>query len=92
MADEILWRASLHPSIRGGKLDDKESLSLYNFSKEVSRDAMDVIGTNWGIPPVHWLFSHRWKDGGTCPKSGKPLVRETIGGRTTCFSPAVQSL
>jgi len=92
MADEILWRASLHPSIQGGKLDDTESLSLYNFSKEVSRDAMDVIGANWGIPPVHWLFSHRWKDGGICPKSGKPLVREIIGGRTTCYSPTVQPL
>ena len=92
MADEILWRAGLHPSTRGGKLTDTESLSLYFFSKQVSRDALDVISTNWGTPPLHWLFSHRWKDGGICPKSGKPLVRETIGGRTTCYSPTVQPL
>ena len=43
-------------------------------------------------PPKTWLFRHRWKDGGLCPHTGVPLLREEIGGRTTCWSPARQSL
>jgi formamidopyrimidine-DNA glycosylase len=52
---------------------------------------MRVIGTDWGRPPDDWLFNHRWMDGGSCPHTGKPLRREKIAGRTTCWSPAWQN-
>jgi formamidopyrimidine-DNA glycosylase len=42
--------------------------------------------------PDTWLFNHRWERGGRCPKTGKPLAHATIGGRTTCWSPARQTL
>ena len=32
--------------------------------------------------PRSWLFLHRWTDGGHCPKTNVPLVREEIGGRS----------
>lgn len=90
MADEILWRARLHPASIGKCLSLPDHRRLFHSIKEVCRDALEVIGTSWGKPPDSWLFNHRWKKGGVCPYSGKPLVHETIGGRTTCFCPAIQ--
>lgn len=90
MADEILWRAGIHPSRRTGSLTPRESTTLHRMAVEVSRDAVRVIGRNWGTPPDSWLFNHRWKDGGRCPRTGDALVRETLAGRTTCWSPARQ--
>jgi formamidopyrimidine-DNA glycosylase len=90
MADEILWRSRLHPAARPIQLSKVKRKLLYNKVREVCSDAMDVIGTDWSTPPNDWLFNHRWKDGGQCPKTGVALKRETIGGRTTCWSPKWQ--
>ncbi|MFU8847221.1 MAG: Fpg/Nei family DNA glycosylase [Opitutales bacterium] len=91
MADEILWRARLHPATRAGEITPAQSTELYRRTREVCRDALEVIGRDWSTPPNDWLFNHRWKDGGLCPRTGCPLVREKIGGRTTCWSPDWQS-
>lgn len=90
MADEILWQARIHPADRPGDLSSHKRNKLFEATKDVSREALRYIGKDWTDPPESWLFRHRWKKGGTCPASGKPLVHETIGGRTTCFCPAVQ--
>ena len=42
--------------------------------------------------PDRWLFRHRWSPGGRDPRTGTPLRTATIGGRTTCWSPARQRL
>jgi formamidopyrimidine-DNA glycosylase len=100
MADEILWRARIHPATPAGALSKGRKLTeLHRRIQEVANDAMREIA-GLGAPtvphtlnervPEDWLFNHRWRDGGTCPQTGKPLVREEIGGRTTCFSPAWQ--
>ncbi len=90
MADEILWRAALHPELTGRDLTDGQVKSLYRRLREVCRDALQVIAPDWSQPPRSWLFSHRWKDGGICPKTRKALERIQVGGRTTCYSPARQ--
>jgi formamidopyrimidine-DNA glycosylase len=90
MADEILWRSRIHPSTTGNDLGRIRRRQLFDQVKAVSRDALEVIGTDWKDPPESWLFPHRWKKGGICPASGQPLRYEKIGGRTTCFSPAIQ--
>ncbi|MEO0454881.1 MAG: DNA-formamidopyrimidine glycosylase family protein [Verrucomicrobiota bacterium] len=90
MADEILWRARLMPNRIYAELAPQERQELYKRARQVCRDAMRVIAPDWSKPPDNWLFNHRWKDGGTCPKTRKPLTRETIAGRTTCYSPAWQ--
>ncbi|NBD38240.1 MAG: hypothetical protein GVY10_06700 [Verrucomicrobia bacterium] len=46
---------------------------LFDELKSVCADALRAIGTDWGTPPEDWLFTHRWRDGGTCPAAGKPL-------------------
>ena len=92
MADEVLWRAKLHPNCRSPMVKAKECKKLFQQIRFVVRGAMRSVGKKGGDPPAKWLFHQRWKDGGTCPKSGKGLIREEIGGRTTCWSPALQKL
>ena len=92
MADEILWRAAIHPRQLAGTLNETEIKTLHKECRWVCRQALKIIGENYDDPPDTWLFSHRWRDGGRCPKTGTPLKREEIGGRTTCWSPAWQKL
>ena len=100
MADEILWRAAIHPARLAGSLSAAEVRTLWRACRTVARQALDAIAgrgkniprdLNVGIPRT-WLFKHRWRPGGRCPKTGKPLAHATIGGRTTCWSPARQKL
>ena len=100
MADEILWRAAIHPARLAGTLTPAEVRKLWRECRTVARQALDAIAgrgdrlpadLNVGIPQT-WLFHHRWSRGGRCPKTGKPLAHATIGGRTTCWSPARQKL
>jgi formamidopyrimidine-DNA glycosylase len=93
MADEILWRSRIQPGRRAGELDAEERSCLYREIRTVVRGALKHIarpGRHWGDPPDGWLFHQRWSDGGLCPKTREKLVRDKIGGRTTCWSPAWQ--
>ena len=92
MADEILWRAAIHPRQPAGSLDAARVKTLYRDLRAVCREALRIIGTDWSDPPDSWLFNHRWEKGGTCPRTGAKLMHATIGGRTTCWSPARQKL
>ena len=100
MADEILWRAAIHPRRLAGSLGPIEIRKLWRECRAVCRLALRTISGDGGkLPPdlnVHipnsWLFNHRWADGGRCPKTKRPLMREEIGGRTTCWSPGRQKL
>jgi formamidopyrimidine-DNA glycosylase len=93
MADEMLWRARVHPATPAGALSARKVSALFAAAKAVCDDAMRVIAPAWPDPlPDDWLFNHRWRDGGRCPRTGRRLVRETIAGRTTCYCPAVQRL
>lgn len=100
MADEILWRAAIHPRRAAGSLSPDEVRTLHHECRRVCRLARDTIAGRGRIPPPElneripksWLFLHRWEDGGRCPRTGARLVREEIGGRTTCWSPGRQPL
>ena len=100
MADEILWRAAIHPRRPAGTLTPAEIRALWRESRRICRLALETIaGRGSDVPPAlnvripdSWLFNHRWEDGGRCPRTGARLVREQVGGRTTCWSPARQKL
>ncbi len=92
MADEVLWRAGFHPKAKAGDFGPKSLRKLHATLRAVCADALKVIGKDWSDPPESWLFNHRWKDGGNCPRSKQPLIREVVGGRTTCWSPLRQVL
>jgi formamidopyrimidine-DNA glycosylase len=98
MADEILWRAAIHPAQPAGSLTRSEITSLHRECRWVCRQALRLNGgVGHRLPPElnafipqTWLFWHRWEPGGLCPRTHLPLARATIGGRTTCWSPARQ--
>jgi formamidopyrimidine-DNA glycosylase len=98
MADEILWRAAIHPARPAGSLKPGEIRALWRECRHVCRLALDAIaGKGNTLPPDlnvniprTWLFKHRWRKGGKDPQTGTPLAHATIGGRTTCWSPARQ--
>lgn len=100
MADEVLWRAAIHPKRPAGSLTPAEVKVLHRECRNVCRLALRTIAGRGRYLPPHlnahipktWLFWHRWEDGGRCPRTKKPLVREEVGGRTTCWSPARQKL
>ncbi len=100
MADEILWRAAIHPRQPAGSLRPEEILALWRESRRVARLALKTIaGRGNDLPPDlnmripdTWLFNHRWENGGRCPRTGVALRRESIAGRTTCWSPGRQRL
>jgi len=100
MADEILWRAAIHPKQPAGSLTTSEVKRLWRECRHVCRLALKKIaGDGSDVPadlnvniPITWLFRHRWKVGGKCPRTGTPLVHEEVGGRTTCWAPARQKL
>lgn len=89
MADEILWRAGLHPARSAGTLHADEVARLRRTVRRIARDAVAVIAEDWSYPRT-WLFAHRWTDGHDCPRCGTRLRREPIGGRTTCWCPDCQ--
>ncbi|WP_438482077.1 Fpg/Nei family DNA glycosylase [Oleiharenicola lentus] len=100
MADEVLWRSAIHPKRLAASLTTVEIKTLHRECRTVCRIALDTIaGKGAYLPPdlnhhipKSWLFWHRWEDGGLCPRTKKPLTREEVGGRTTCWSPARQKL
>jgi len=90
MADEVCWRSRIDPRRLAGSLSIAETERMFNELCWVCEQAMTTIAVDYRDPPEEWLFRHRWRDGGMCPKTGMPLVREGVGGRTTCWSPAWQ--
>jgi formamidopyrimidine-DNA glycosylase len=92
MADEVLWRAGLHPKAKAGRVGPRARARLHAALREVCRDSLRVIGKDWSDPPDSWLFNHRWEKGGRCPRTRGPLLHATVGGRTTCWSPRRQIL
>ncbi len=100
MADEILWRAGIHPARAAGSLDRAETRALWRACRQVCRSALATIGGRGKrLPsslneriPLTWLFWHRWAPGGRDPRTGALLRQATIGGRTTVWSPSRQAL
>ncbi len=90
MADEILWRARIHPAALAGKLTARQRNALFHATKFVARGSLRTLGKDNSDPPRSWLIHQKWKRGGICPRDGTPLRRKTIGGRTTVWCPNCQ--
>jgi formamidopyrimidine-DNA glycosylase len=83
-ADEILWRAGLDPGRPAGTLAPKEVARLHERLVGTLQDLIANGGSHTGE-----LVPHR-RPGGMCPMDGTPLVRRTVGGRTTWSCPKHQ--
>ena len=84
IADEALWRAGLDPSRPAGSLSPAELTRLHRHLTRTIGDYISRGGSHTGD-----LLPHR-EPGGVCPKDGTPLVRRTVGGRTTWSCPEHQ--
>jgi formamidopyrimidine-DNA glycosylase len=84
IADEALWRAGLDPARAAGSLSSAEVRRLQRHVVATVSDFVRNGGSHTGV-----LLPHR-VDGGRCPRDGTPLMRRTIGGRTTWSCPRHQ--
>jgi formamidopyrimidine-DNA glycosylase len=86
LADEILWRARIHPRRPIERLVGDERATLYRALRTVVRSTVD--GYPGGFSP-RWMRA-RGRPGGRCPRCGTGLAKTVVGGRTTFFCPACQ--
>jgi formamidopyrimidine-DNA glycosylase len=82
-ADEILFRARMHPGTEAVRLNDKDLGRLFRATHHVLEKAI-ALKTDFNRLPKSWLLTNREKRG-RCPRCGKALKSATIGGRTSWF-------
>jgi len=86
-ADEILFRARLHPARGLDTLTADQVRALHRAIRGVLRRAIAALSRRGRA--VGELAEVR-KRGGACPRCGGPLRSETVGGRTAYFCPRCQ--
>jgi formamidopyrimidine-DNA glycosylase len=86
LADEILWRARVHPARHVGSLTAQEQNRLLRATRDAIRTALRDGG-------VHTLtiIPHR-RRGGTCPRDHAPMRTAPVDGRTSWWCSAEQVL
>jgi formamidopyrimidine-DNA glycosylase len=89
IADEVLYVARISPRRRADSLDADEV-------RRLRRALVTVVGTAVRLRadsdrfPRWWLFHRRWDRAVGVSARGEIIRRETIGGRTAAWCPAVQ--
>ena len=84
LCDEALWRAGIDPARRADSLTDADMKRLHR----AIRDTLRVLGKRGGSHTGD-LTSQR-EPGSHCPRDGAPMLRRTVGGRTTYSCPLHQ--
>src|SRR6266487_6769496 len=82
-ADEILFRARIHPATQVSALKEKTVAKLFRAARDILKKAIEAKA-DMDRMPKSWLLPHRHK-GGKCPRCGRKLRSATIGGRTAWF-------
>ena len=85
LADEALWQARLPPLRPAGSLSDEDLDALRRVLRRATRRAIARGGVHTGD-----VIEHRMR-GGSCPRCGAEMVRDTVGGRTTWWCPVEQT-
>ena len=85
LTDEILWRAGLDPARPAASLEDDEVRRLHRHLRASLDRMWDRGGSHTGDLQV------ARQRGALCPRDGTPLLRRTIGGRTTYSCPSHQA-
>ena len=86
LADEILWRARIHPARVSSELTAPEQSRLLRASRDAIRAALHEGGVhNLTIIPYR-------RRGGTCPRDHAPMNTGTVDGRTSWWCSAEQLL
>jgi formamidopyrimidine-DNA glycosylase len=87
-ADEILFRARIHPATEVSRLGDRVLTKLFRATHYVLRKAI-AAKADANQMPGSWLLPHRGR-GGKCPRCGRKLRSARIGNRTAWFCPQCQ--
>jgi len=82
-ADEILFRARIHPATQVSALKEKTVAKVFRAARDILKKAIEAKA-DANLMPKSWLLPHRSK-GGKCPRCGRELKSATIGGRTAWF-------
>jgi formamidopyrimidine-DNA glycosylase len=82
-ADEILFRARMHPATEISRLGDKALIKLFRATHYILEKAI-AAKADANQMPRSWLLPHREKRG-KCPRCGDELKSATVGGRTAWF-------
>jgi formamidopyrimidine-DNA glycosylase len=82
LVDEVLWRAGIDPARPAADIDTEERHVL----RKAIRSTVRVLGRRGGS---HTGDMPR-EPGALCPRDGAPLLRRTVGGRTTYSCPVHQ--
>ncbi|MFB9375394.1 Fpg/Nei family DNA glycosylase [Kineococcus gynurae] len=77
LVDEICWRAKVSPARPVDELTPAEVTRLRSATAAAVTSAIEQGGVHTGE-----IIAHR-RAGGVCPRDGAPMVRGTVGGRTT---------
>jgi formamidopyrimidine-DNA glycosylase len=87
LADEILWRARIHPRRQCVHIGQRDLARLHTRAGTVLRQAVKA----GRVPPREsWLTGHRDDDPGACPRCGTTLGHGRVGGRGTAWCPRCQ--
>lgn len=84
LADEILWRAGIHPARAARSIEGAELTRLHRSMQRT----LEVLGRRGGSHTGD-LQPERHAEG-RCPRDGSRVLRLTIGGRTTYLCPTHQ--
>jgi formamidopyrimidine-DNA glycosylase len=87
-ADEVLFRARIHPATEISRLGDKALAKIFRTTRDILKRAI-AAKADANQMPKSWLLPHRGKRG-RCPRCGSELKSSTIGGRTAWFCPNCQ--
>lgn len=87
LADEILWRARIHPRTQVSALEPGEVDRIHARMRTVLRSAVRA----GRVPPrPSWLTGRRDEPSGSCPRCGTTLSHGRAGGRGTVWCPHCQ--
>ncbi|WP_308217296.1 Fpg/Nei family DNA glycosylase [Streptantibioticus silvisoli] len=87
LADEILWRARVHPARRASDLTSAEGDRVLAGTRRVLRTAV----RDGRVPPRRsWLTGRRDRVHPDCPRCATPLRHRAVAGRSTYWCPHCQ--
>jgi formamidopyrimidine-DNA glycosylase len=85
LADQALWQARISPSRLTSELSVADLDRLRREVRSAVRSAIQKGGAHTG------RFVEARRGTGACPRDGSPLLRGTVGGRTTFWCPVCQA-
>jgi formamidopyrimidine-DNA glycosylase len=101
-ADEVLFRARIHPQRHANRLADEEIRALYDAIQDILRQSIERQGTSFdlvysgGIREARATYQLHLqvygRRGQPCPNCGHLIERIIVGGRGTHVCPQCQSM